>query len=611
MSTSDTPHSSHITDGTPYTHPANVGVGTFYEHKSLSAHPRGGEIAETPTGDVSAGRVLQDRLSERLRALYQRARAAREREHRAPGVQDVVMAAHEMQIRGSSELTEYVLRLWLSPRTFEPPVPKKYQDAFIAAVTVMSAWAGEDPDLGDWCELMAGAAREAVTLAAARKQANPPVGRRSESDRITRKRILLATPESIGAVRYREFCSAAGLPHIETGYGLLLLEGEKGKRITLLTRNLEYASELERTDKAHPGYLQSAEIPPAVFSYQLEGWPDHWDPEFPIHQSEPTTIWLARMMREAGVNEGQLASDTGMTKAAVQAWLNGRATPKESVERSIKDYLKKRRTVTAYLRNSQGIQDSSPASLDMPPPQFFPCWQSGAAVLVGVSDYQEMAPVKSIANNLESLQEVMVSSMGIPRGNVFVVKNPESNSDVHDAVERAAEAADPSGGALLVYFAGHGWTDSRGRLMLGLVRSSPSRPWSAFDFNNLRIQIADSQIGKRVVILDSCYSGAALDILGQPEELASATVIDGTYVLTSANATTAALAPVGERFTTFTGHLVDALRQGIPQGPSVINTDVLFRHIERISKARGFPAPGRQIGGDGDRVEIMTNKWGK
>ncbi|MEU7295728.1 caspase family protein [Streptomyces exfoliatus] len=240
--------------------------------------------------------------------------------------------------------------------------------------------------------------------------------------------------------------------------------------------------------------------------------------------------------------------------------------------------------------------------------QFFPCWQNGAAVLIGVSDYEELTPVKSIENNLGSLQELMVENLGIPSANVFVVKNPESNADVHEAVERAAEAADPASGALLVYFAGHGWTDSRGRLMLGLVHSSRSRLWSAFDFNNLRIQISDSQIGKRVVILDSCFAGAALDVLG-PDDLASSAAIDGTYVLTAANATTEALAPTQEQYTTFTGHLISALTDGIPGGPSVISADTLFRHVERIAKERGLPLPGRQIGGDGDRVDIMPNRW--
>ncbi|MFE6782132.1 caspase domain-containing protein [Streptomyces sp. NPDC057680] len=618
MSTSDTPRPSHIGGNV---HPANITSASSFEHGADRAWQTDGAISfGAPAGEALPDRVLQDRLSERLRTLYQRAQAARQLFFMGSAVQDVVAAAHAMELPGSSELTEHLLGRWLSPRTFETPRSKDRQDAFIAAVTVMSNWAGAAPDLGDWCELVSGAAREAVNLRTARKQANR-VGRRSESvQRMTRERIVFATPESLGVTRYREFCSAAGVDHDATGYGLLLLQGDDGRRVILLTPSITYASELARMEELSPGHLQSVDIPLNAFISQLEGWPDRRDVEFSFPFTESVPVWLVRMMREAGVSPDQLAENIGMARADVEAWINGQAKPYHSVERSARKYLARRRTLATHIRNSQEPNDFSVESIDsftwereraVSPQRFFPCWQHGAAVLVGVSDYQEMAPVKSIANNLESLEEIMVGSMGIPVENVFVVKNPESQSDVHDAVERAAEAADPSSGALLVYFAGHGWTDARGRLMLGLVHSSRARPWSAFDFNNLRIQIADSQIGKRVVILDSCYSGAALDVLGQPEELASAAVIDGTYVLTSANATTAALAPAGERFTTFTGHLVNALLQGIPQGPHIINTDVLFRYIERISKARGLPAPGRQIGGDGDRVEIMTNKWGK
>ncbi|MGC9495135.1 caspase, EACC1-associated type [Streptomyces sp. WG7] len=240
-------------------------------------------------------------------------------------------------------------------------------------------------------------------------------------------------------------------------------------------------------------------------------------------------------------------------------------------------------------------------------PTHLPCWQTGAAVLIGVSGYAEMPAVPSIANNLTSLEDLMANGLGIPRHSIFVVNAPSTTTEVHEAIEKASDAADPAGGALFIYFSGHGWTD-RGRLLLGLVGSSRSRPWSALDFNSLRIQIADSQISSRVVILDSCYSGAALDVLG-PDDLASAAAIDGTYVMTSANATTAALAPRSERFTAFTGQLIKALSDGIPGGPPVIDADALYRYAKRIARARGYPLPGRQIGGDGDLVGIMPNRW--
>ncbi|MDW6059919.1 caspase family protein [Streptomyces sp. FXJ1.4098] len=272
---------------------------------------------------------------------------------------------------------------------------------------------------------------------------------------------------------------------------------------------------------------------------------------------------------------------------------------------SIQKFLDTKSELEAKRIQEIASEDSSTAPYREP--TRLPCWQAGAAVLIGVSSYTEMPAVPSIANNISSLKELMTNGLGIPEEKVFAVDDPSTTAEVHEAIEKASEAADPAGGALFVYFAGHGWTD-RGRLMLGLVNSSRSRAWSALDFNNLRIQIADSQISSRVVILDSCYSGAALDVLGA-DDLASAAAIDGTYVLTSANATTAALAPRGEQYTAFTGQLIAAFTDGIPEGPPVISADALYRYVERTARERGFPLPGRQIGGDGDRVEIMPNKW--
>ncbi|MFF5808256.1 caspase family protein [Streptomyces sp. NPDC012746] len=300
--------------------------------------------------------------------------------------------------------------------------------------------------------------------------------------------------------------------------------------------------------------------------------------------------WLQSELAARDLSAGELAEVLDIPAATVSAWLQGRAQPPAVMSNRVRMLL-----------------SGNKAAAPVVPTGALPCWQNGAAVLIGVSTYEEMDSVPSIANNIKSLRNLAADGLGIPVGNIFTVNDPATSAEVHVAIERASEAADPASGALFIYFAGHGWTD-RGRLMLGLVGSSRSRQWSALDFNNLRIQIADSQIGSRVVVLDSCYSGAALDVLG-PEDLASSAGIAGTYVLTAANATTAALAPPGEHFTTFTGLLIKALTEGIPGGPPVINTDVLYRYVERAARERGLPLPGRQIGGDGDRVEIMRNKW--
>ncbi|MFJ8166528.1 caspase domain-containing protein [Streptomyces sp. NPDC096136] len=516
----------------------------------------------------------------------------------------LILAARTMRIPHGHQLAESTVQRWFGPYdTFVPPAPERHEQV-LAAIHVMLSWAGEPVDLGNWLsylELAYSEHRSGVGTLHAQ-----PASLTHDPDVevwLIRRRVELATPEELGSAnRYKTFCLRAGVPIVKDGYGLLLLEDARGQfRRTLMTRNVAYVRQLAKAENARPGWLQNASLPRPIFTIKRDGWPDDWSsnpkPAVDIPDDEPVSQWLARMMRDAGVTTSELAQALGgINRAVVSTWLSGRAVPADGKQEEIKEYLLAAGEVAAFL-DDHHRQTPSPLR----------CWQNGAAVIIGVSAYTKMEAVPSISNNIASLKDLMTSGLGIPERSVFLVSNPTSGTEIHQAIEEAAETADPASGALLVYFSGHGWTD-RGRLMLGLTDSSRSRQWSALDFNNLRIQIADSQISSRVVILDSCYSGAALDILG-PEDLADAAAIDGTCVLTASNATTAALAPSGERFTTFTGHLIAALTEGIPQGPSVINTDSLYRYIERAARERGFPLPGRQIGGDGDRVEIMPNRW--
>ncbi|MFJ3304339.1 caspase domain-containing protein [Streptomyces sp. NPDC086549] len=229
-------------------------------------------------------------------------------------------------------------------------------------------------------------------------------------------------------------------------------------------------------------------------------------------------------------------------------------------------------------------------------------------MLIGVSDYTHLPPVPSIKNNLAALTEVALLGLGIPQSNVHTVENPTSAAQVHERIDLAMDAADPVSGGLFIYYAGHGWTDPRnGRLLLGLADSNQYKVWTAMEFDRIREQVADSPVGSRLLILDSCYSGAALDTLSAG--LSSASRIEGTYVMTSSNATNASRAPRGDRFTTFSGEIIRLLTDGIQGGPPVIDTDTLFRHVRASCQEQGWPEPSRQIGRDGDRVELMINRW--
>jgi transcriptional regulator with XRE-family HTH domain len=56
-------------------------------------------------------------------------------------------------------------------------------------------------------------------------------------------------------------------------------------------------------------------------------------------QVEDFGPWLGRQLRRAGMSQAQLAESLGLTRAAVSAWITGRAEPREDTKRAIADVL--------------------------------------------------------------------------------------------------------------------------------------------------------------------------------------------------------------------------------------------------------------------------------
>ena len=68
-----------------------------------------------------------------------------------------------------------------------------------------------------------------------------------------------------------------------------------------------------------------------------------------------------------------------------------------------------------------------------------------------------------------------------------------------------------------------------------------------------------------------------------------------------------ARAPLGARFTAFTGELVATLNEGIPQRPHLLDMDAVYRHpIVRLI-AKGMPLPQRGQLDNGGNIAIAHN----
>lgn len=224
------------------------------------------------------------------------------------------------------------------------------------------------------------------------------------------------------------------------------------------------------------------------------------------------------------------------------------------------------------------------------------------AVLIGAGTYEDgrLPALPSVLNNLADLKAVLTD----PHTGVFdaehctVIENPADGNRVAMALNDIATTADD---VLLIYYSGHGVIGAREHeLYLGLSTTDLDRPrYSALPFAWVRDELLDSRASTKVLILDCCFSGRAInDFMADHDSLVLGQVdVSGTYTLTSTSANTAALAPVGARHTAFTGELLGLLRDGIPAGPVELDLHSIYGQLRHRMNVKGWPIP-KQRGTD-------------
>ncbi|PWV79679.1 caspase domain-containing protein, partial [Nocardia neocaledoniensis] len=214
------------------------------------------------------------------------------------------------------------------------------------------------------------------------------------------------------------------------------------------------------------------------------------------------------------------------------------------------------------------------------------------AVLIGVAEYThpEVSNLTAVATNLTDLAQVLTAADGggFEPKHCVTVTNPDRRRHVGEAISRAGrEATD----VLLVYYAGHGMLDRRGRLHLALTDSDPDDiTWSSVQFDMLREAIVDSGARVRILILDCCFSGRAFEAMSSTSSLVAGQVeISGTYVITSSGANETSFAPAGDRNTAFTAALLTAAAAG----PGLTLEEV-YRRTDQLLMRNGHPRPKRR-----------------
>ncbi|MBP2401410.1 caspase, EACC1-associated type [Streptomyces syringium] len=231
------------------------------------------------------------------------------------------------------------------------------------------------------------------------------------------------------------------------------------------------------------------------------------------------------------------------------------------------------------------------------------------AVLIGAYHFAHLEDLPSVANNLDRLLRLLTDPdvWGLAPEHCVVLRQPTSAAEVADAVETAAAQATDT---LLVYFAGHGLTAPRTmELGLALVGSRANAPHTTLPFEWIRQAVLDAEAPRKVVVLDCCYSGRALTGgMAGVTDLVQDAEIEGTYILVAAAETKKALAPVGERYTAFTGELIAVLEAGVVGEPEYLSMSVIHTQVHTALARKGRPIPQQRNRNAGALIAFARNR---
>ncbi|KUN22919.1 hypothetical protein AQJ23_26410 [Streptomyces antibioticus] len=248
--------------------------------------------------------------------------------------------------------------------------------------------------------------------------------------------------------------------------------------------------------------------------------------------------------------------------------------------------------------------DGAPRWSDIPGPRI---------LLLGTGQHTAgsgLPDVPAVADTITDLSQAYAERCGIPSGAVRTLLDPATPLDMGNALAAAAETA---GGLLVVHYVGHGLLSDQGVLHLA-TRSTDPRPTrlhhTALPYPVLRhclLQYLNGGPRRRlVVVLDCCFSGRATG-LGAIDEVMPLAGISGAYVLASAGRDELALAPEGDRHTAFSGALLRLLTEGDAEGPALFTLDHVFRHLQRVLPAAGFPRPRQLTEGRTGELVLAAN----
>lgn len=235
-------------------------------------------------------------------------------------------------------------------------------------------------------------------------------------------------------------------------------------------------------------------------------------------------------------------------------------------------------------------------------------------VLIGIPETPDLEAIPHATRSVEKLKSLLRSDEVVGLKSEQVVELPQQNREsVSDVLEDFRKACQEAKGAFLFYYCGHGlYGDEQSELYLTLKGSTDTdKQVNALKIRDLKAQMSQSPAKTRVMILDCCYSGAALEGgMSGEQDVIPALSLSGTYAMASVPPNDKARFIAEDEYPIFSGELIKSLEFGIEKAGEYLSIDEIFEHVREKVSSRGDVAPPVKEERDtAGSIVFAKNKW--
>lgn len=241
-----------------------------------------------------------------------------------------------------------------------------------------------------------------------------------------------------------------------------------------------------------------------------------------------------------------------------------------------------------------------------------PDYPRSRVVLIGCSSYvdESYSQLPAARNSLQRFHELLTTAglCGWPHDRIAMIENPSGVVGLTKNLFRICRETED---VLLLYYVGHGTITPAGELCLTLSDTEAAFPdITGLEYRRVKQALLESPARVKVSIIDCCYSGRAIEALsGITATAADSTDTRGVYTMTASDHTAHVVpfAMQADMCTSFTGELIDLVRNGVPGAPELLTLGTLYAELRRRLAARSLPQPNHRGTDTADRFTFARN----